>query len=330
MKPSLFVVALLPALLFTTPVRADDWQSGEQLFENADYAAAKTIFTRLANDKTRGHEARHWLARIALREGDLDAAEDILEDLIEAHPGNPRYQLTFGKMSCDQASAHRINLFSAKSYASDCLDAYQEALKLDPKLVDAHLSLFGFYMGAPSIVGGGIDKAKKQAEALMAVDAIEGKLAQAQLTLRETKDYQPMVTALQEAVAARPDKSGYRNTLAQVLGSAEKWDEANAVLAQMQNDFPEDINVAYQRGRLAAISGKYLNEGEQGLKAFLASDSKKKSSQNIWAKFRLAQVYRHQKNEAAEKALLAEVARENKTVKDEKLTDELKKLGVSS
>ncbi len=329
MKPSLLVAALLPVLLFATPVRADDWQTGEQLFGSADYAAAKKLFTRLAADKARGHEAQHFLARIALREGDLDAAEDILEELIEAHPNNAKYQLSFGNMSC--AQAQQANLISAASYAGDCREAYEKALKLDPKLVDAHLSLFGFYMGAPSMVGGGIDKAKKQAETLMAVDAIEGKLAQSQITLKETRDYQPMVTALQEAIAARPDKPGYRYTLASVLSGSEKWDEANTVLTQLQSDFPDEIKVAFDRGRLAAASGKYLGEGETALKTYIASDSKKKSASNhTWAKFWLAQIYRHQKNEAAEKALLVEVAKDNKTLKSEKLEDELKKLGIKS
>jgi tetratricopeptide (TPR) repeat protein len=60
--------------------------------------------------------------------------------------------------------AYSANPFSAFSLAKKVCAAFERAVQLDPGNVHAASDLGEFYVAAPSIVGGGLDKARKLAE----------------------------------------------------------------------------------------------------------------------------------------------------------------------
>ena len=53
----------------------------------------------------------------------------------------------------------------------------EKAVELDPELVDARVALMSFYLQAPSLVGGSIERAKLQAAEIAKRDPEQGKLA---------------------------------------------------------------------------------------------------------------------------------------------------------
>jgi hypothetical protein len=62
-------------------------------------------------------------------------------------------------------------MFRAMGMAGDIREAFQKAVELDPSNMDAQFGLMGYYLAAPAIAGGGIDKARDQARAIARVDA---------------------------------------------------------------------------------------------------------------------------------------------------------------
>ncbi|MGE5837345.1 MAG: hypothetical protein ACM4AI_22925 [Acidobacteriota bacterium] len=59
------------------------------------------------------------------------------------------------------------------------------AVKLDPTSVDAAEARLDFFLGAPSIVGGGVGKARAEAARLATLDAYRGAMAKAKIAEHE-------------------------------------------------------------------------------------------------------------------------------------------------
>jgi len=128
-------------------------------------------------------------------------------------------------------SAQRAGLFSKLGFARKCKAAYDKAVELDPKNINARWSVMEFCRQAPGIVGGGMDGAYVQAAAIKQLDSRRGLAAYAMLYATE-----------------------------------KKYDEAFAMFAEALKAAPDDYEVLYQVGRFAAISGKELDRGVASLR----------------------------------------------------------------
>jgi tetratricopeptide (TPR) repeat protein len=95
-------------------------------------------------------------------------------------------------------------------------DEFEKAVQLDPHNLEARSDLLDFYAEAPGVFGGGIDKAKRQAEAIAKLDPAEGHSAWARIAVKE-KHYDVAEREYRAAVAAKPDSPGYRRDLQEFL-----------------------------------------------------------------------------------------------------------------
>jgi tetratricopeptide (TPR) repeat protein len=130
-------------------------------------------------------EAAKWvfaLGRAAAIEADQasgDAAKakrkDALtrmERAVALQPGNADYQFWLGNASFE--SIDDVGMLSKMSLASGGRKAFEKAIALDPSHVAAHVGLSQFYLGAPGIAGGSIEKAKAEGRALLAIPGKRG------------------------------------------------------------------------------------------------------------------------------------------------------------
>ncbi len=93
---------------------------------------------------------------------------------------------------------------------------FEKAVQLDPANVDARSDLMEFYMEAPGVFGGGMDKARQQAEAIARLDPAEGHSAWARIAEKE-KRYDVAEREYRAALAAKPDSASYRRDLEKFL-----------------------------------------------------------------------------------------------------------------
>jgi tetratricopeptide (TPR) repeat protein len=108
--------------------------------------------------------AYNYLARAYFAVGDWDRAVSAGEKSVQMKPDSSDYYLWLGQAYGEKASD--ANPFSAMSLAGKTRRAFERAVQLDPKNVEARVALAEFYIDAPGIVGGGRDKARAQADAL--------------------------------------------------------------------------------------------------------------------------------------------------------------------
>lgn len=107
--------------------------------------------------------------------GNLDAALKAADKVLAAEPQNVAYLNAIGGLYCEQVQ--KASLLTRMSWAGKCRGTWERALVIDPKNIDIRFNLIQYDAQAPGIAGGGIDKARDQAKAVAALDAVRGEVA---------------------------------------------------------------------------------------------------------------------------------------------------------
>lgn len=182
-----------------------------------------------------------------------------------------------------------VGMLSKMSIAPKLRDAFEQAVKLDPALIDARSSLLEFYLQAPAMMGGGVDKARAQALAIAKYDPSRGFMAQGRIAMHEKKPGEAL-KAYEQAYALKPDSAQLRLALVMGYQQAKRWKDAYAMAKRWTVDEPKKAAAWYQIGRIAAESGQYLPEGEAALRAFLTLAREPGDAEPKNAHYRLGQV----------------------------------------
>ena len=110
-------------------------------------------------------ESYNLLCRAYFAMDEWDHAISNCERARSLDPQNSMYSLWLGRALGEKAD--RAGFISAAGLVKKVRTSFESAVQLDPKNWEARTDLAEFYLEAPSIVGGGKDKARQQADALM-------------------------------------------------------------------------------------------------------------------------------------------------------------------
>lgn len=240
---------------------------GQDLFDAGDLAAAKAEFSAAVQRNDRDARAHYYLGRIALFDDEVDAAAAHLERALALDPTVSDYHLYYGTALSQQAV--RASSLRKPFLAKRVLSEFERAAELDARSVEARDSLVDFYSMAPGFMGGGVDKAREQAQAVAKIDPSRGHLAFARLAVG-AKDAATAEREFQAAIAAAPDSFRPYSALSNWYAKDKRWPDAFAALEPYIRKHPEDPYGPYGIGRIAALSGQQLERGEKGIRAFLA------------------------------------------------------------
>lgn len=203
-------------------------------------------------------EAQHQLGRLLLRRREYDAAIPFLAKAAELQPENAAYQFHHGA-ACVQHADTLGKTLRALGMARRGRAAMEKAVTLEPGTVEFHEGLVEFYLRAPGIVGGGLEKARAQAETLRRLDPRAGTLALAMVHLR--------------AKEPEPAFSLYAAWLAQA---------------------PDDYQVLYLIGRVAADTGLQREQGATALRRCLQLAPPPRAVNHATVNFHLARILQQQ------------------------------------
>ena len=159
--PSLLLTLVLVA--GTAPLRADTATADKALQAGRVDDAADLLRSALSNDP---HSARahQLLCRIFYAQSLTDNAVHECEAAVAIKPADSENQLWLARVYGQKAT--RVNLVAAFSMARKVRTAFEEAARLDPSSIAALDDLGEFYVSAPGVVGGGLDKAEALDERL--------------------------------------------------------------------------------------------------------------------------------------------------------------------
>jgi len=147
-------------------------------------------------------------------------------------PQNSLYELWLGRIYGEKAN-HAI-FWSAIGLAKKVRTAFERAVELDPQSWQARTDLAEFYFEAPGIVGGGKDKARVQADEIMALNPgmahwVLGRIAE------KNKDAAAAEQEYRAAVAASHSGARAWLDLASFLRRSKRFDEMEQSLRNLES-----------------------------------------------------------------------------------------------
>jgi tetratricopeptide (TPR) repeat protein len=270
--PRLSMLARAALLLLTALPAASVAQTatgaqgrGIMLFESGDYAAAKAALAAAG-----GADATYYLGRIAVIEDRSDDAVALFERAVKADDRNADYHAWLGialGLQAREAGRFRQALLGKRAKA-----AFERAVTLDPRHLDAREGLVRFYSIAPAIAGGSKRRAREHATEIARVSPMRGHVGTGMI-LENEKDFAAAERAYKAAASAAPDSAAPYMALGALYQRIGRWalafDAYERVLALAGVEFPVQLSAHYQFGRTGALSGERLDESERSLKRWL-------------------------------------------------------------
>jgi tetratricopeptide (TPR) repeat protein len=206
--------------------------------------------------------------RAAMSVNNAEMAIRAFERAAELDDRNAEYHLWLGRAVGSRALV--ASKFQQPFLARRAKSEFERAVQLDPSSVGGREGLLQFYLNAPGVMGGSLEKARQQAAEIGKVNTLRGHLASANIANRE-KEHTAAEREYRAAVTDAPDSSVASVALANYLQSSGRSDEAFATIDRALARHPADPALLFGVGRLAAASGRQLDRGEQALRRLLAS-----------------------------------------------------------
>ncbi len=156
-------------------------------------------------------------------------------------PKNGLYLVWLGRLYGEKAQ--RAGFVSAAGLAKKVRRSFEQAVDLDPRNSEARSDLAEFYLEAPALVGGGKDKARAQADALMPLDPSAAHLVLARLAAKN-KDQEDAEREYRAAITMSHSGAHATFELAYFFFHANRLDQMDQTLHALESsplDHPEAL-----------------------------------------------------------------------------------------
>lgn len=261
-------------------------QAGIGQFDAEKLDQAKATLTPLA--ESGDAEAMYYLGRIALEQTDADEAVNWLEQATKKNDRVSRYQQWLGAAYGTKLIG--ANPFTGMRLGPKAKGAMERAVELDPANIEARANLIQFYLQAPAMMGGGVDKARQQIVAISALNPYQGRFQEA-IVAENQKDTVGAERMLRNLVATYPDSSAPVTRLALFYSNRKRYDESFALLEDRLRRAPNDGSTLYQIGRVGAVSGTKLDRAQAALDQYLKMPHKRGTPSIAGAHWRRGMVF---------------------------------------
>jgi tetratricopeptide (TPR) repeat protein len=238
MRPNSLLLPLLLSMLLKPAFAAS---RGEQLLDSGHADEAVRVFEQETKRSPSDAESYNLLCRAYLMTDEWDRAISACERAVNVDPERSLYHLWLGRAY--GGKAEHAGLLSQAGLAKKVRTSFERAVELDPKSSEARTDLGEFYTEAPGIVGGGKDKARGQADALVAIDLSRAHWLLARIA-EKNKDAAAAEREYRAAIAA--SHSGARSwlDLANFFFYAHRLDEMEQAIRTLESsplDHPESL-----------------------------------------------------------------------------------------
>ena len=217
------------------------------------------------------------------------------EKAVKAEPNEPVYHFWFGRATGEQAQ--RANPLRQPGLAKRTKGEFERAVALDSTYVPARQGLVEYYLAAPGFLGGSIDNARIQANAIAKLDPYRGGDALADVAIA-AKDTAGLIRARESLVAQFPDSTESHLILIQIQQVRKQWAQVWTLVDRFEKARPDLPIVRYVVGRTAAETGEQLDRGESALRSYLEITPKPKEPSLAAAHWRLGMIAEKRGNTA--------------------------------
>lgn len=316
------VAALAAAVLVPNLLVGQNSDSiGVRLFEAGKFKEAKTVFEPALEANARDAAAAFYLGRIAMEERRHDRAADYFEAATKLDPKNATYFLWLGRAYAREA--RDANVLRQPGLAKRTRAAWERAVELDPENLDARGDLIQFYVQAPGLLGGSMERAIEQAEEIRKRNPLRGYLELGALYERD-KNLAEAEKAYLNAAREKSERHVGEYRLGLFYQNIGAYEKAFDVFESLIAANPLEAGALFQIGKTGALSGQRLDRAEEALEAYLKTTPGRNDPSLAAAHWRLGMVHERRQDRQRAKAEYETAVRLDPTFQP--ATESLKKL----
>lgn len=241
------------------------WSRARELYLHTEYAQALAVLKPIpAKDVV----TLQLIGQCQLMLGDYKQAGDAFEKALALDPQSSELHRLLGSVYGRRAETGSI--FTAAGNARKARQYFEQAVDLDPNNREAVANLFEYYLEAPGMLGGGIDKAETMAKRIVALDRPAGYHALAQLEGKR-KRYEAAEEQLRRAAALAPREVGRVIDLAKFLSERGRVKESDEEFSKAASLAPNSPELLFARAQTYIQQKRKLSDARQLLERYLAS-----------------------------------------------------------
>lgn len=303
---------------------AEDLQSAINFYKDSHFLQAKPLFESALKDMVTKNTALYYLGRIAFDEGDVEKAKNYLNQSVELEPNSSDEYFWLGRAYGELAQG--ANILKQASYASSAHKYFQLAVDADSKNIDAHRGLLGFYIMAPSFMGGGIEKAEKTLADIRSISPMIADIKQLDLYGRkEEKDKQLsqarfLVTTYPKSAEALFQAAHVFRNQNKLESAITSFDIASKLPITPENRMFVELSI-FQFGETCQWANVRLDEAIASVEKYISLKDHIKETDLNGARWTLAKLYYQEGNmekyQLARKQIDAEYFKQNKWIKED-------------
>ena len=261
------VPAVVLALSVAAVVRAasTDLERAEEAYQRTDYRA---VLGTLLPASPKNGAAYALIGKAYYMDGQYRNSVSSLEKAVTEDPLNSSYYDWLGKAYGRRAE--ESSFLTALPYANKTRDAFEKAVTLDPSNLEALCDLFEYYLQAPGIVGGGVDKAEGVAARIGRVNEAEYHYARARIA-EERKKIPVVEEELRKAMQLAPRDIGRLIDLARFLAEHRRYEESEEIFRRAAQIEPDSPKLMFARAAAYIQSGRNLKDARMLLRQYAGS-----------------------------------------------------------
>ena len=236
-------------------------------------------------------EAYHLLSRVYYALEKWDRAISAGEHAVAAAPNSSDYHLWLGRIY--GMKAEHSGWFTALKFARKTHAEFEKAVELDGSNVQAHSDLAEYYIEAPGFLGGGNDKALREAEKLAFYNAAAAHWVKAQLAEKE-KDYKLAESEYKAAIRDSNNSGAQWLELAAFYRRTNRMGDMDKAIQKAIASEQKRGNVFYESARLMLRTGRNFPDAAQLLRRYLSSRNPDEEAPAFQAHYLLGQILEKQ------------------------------------
>jgi tetratricopeptide (TPR) repeat protein len=259
--PKVLVLALLMTALGLG--QTQEFVRARELYQRTSYEEALRLLAGIPRQTASGYIL---IGKCLYMKGEFKKASEALEQAIGLAPASSEAYLWLGRSYGRRAET--ASIFTAPGLATKARANFEKAVELEPGNAEAVGDLFEYYLEAPGLLGGGMEKAQALAERTKEADPAEYHYRLALMADRR-KEYRDAEEQLRRSADLAPRQVGRLVELAKFLARSGQYEKSDAAFRQAEQVAPQNASVMFERARTYILGKRNLKIARELLVRYL-------------------------------------------------------------
>jgi tetratricopeptide (TPR) repeat protein len=265
-RPNIVAAGLLLLSVVTLARGAGtDLERAQELYQRTEYRSALNILLQLS---PKSASIYALIGKIYYMDGQYKNSTSYLERAVAEDPLNSSYYDWLGKAYGRRAEQSRF--LTAIAYAQKTRESFEKAAALDEANLEALGDLFEYYLEAPGIAGGGIDKAENVAARIHRSNEVEGHYVLARIA-EKRRDAPTAEREYRSAMQLASGDIGRVIDLASFLSRQGRYQESEKLFDVAGQMAPDSPKLTFARAECYVRTRRKLPEARALIQRYIGS-----------------------------------------------------------